>query len=246
MLLAGFQRPRDKILASPSSSGRARATEHLIDFDGGDDLKQANPAGALWRLFGRSKLLRNCACAYALVALARNALDAQFVNYASIRFGWSQQQSGPVMVMVGLMLAIAPRILIPMLGLQTALLSGLLDAMLAEHRELLESVPERHPARTLRGHLETVLQSQEVDDDLSMAILATAASDPQLLDPLRGELSDDIGRILSDTQDPQGAMVVFWAIQGVRFQKLLKLPDGGADLRGRVIERLRTLIDELE
>ena len=59
-----------------------------------------------------------------------------------------------------------------------ALLSGLLDAMLAEHRELLESVPERHPARTLRGHLETVLQSQEVDDDLSMAILATAASDP--------------------------------------------------------------------
>lgn len=127
-----------------------------------------------------------------------------------------------------------------------ALLSGLLDAMLAEHRELLESVPERHPARTLRGHLETVLQSQEVDDDLSMAILATAASDPQLLDPLRGELSDDIGRILSDTQDPQGAMVVFWAIQGVRFQKLLKLPDGGADLRGRVIERLRTLIDELE
>ena len=127
-----------------------------------------------------------------------------------------------------------------------ALLSGLLDAMLAEHRELLDSVPERHPARTLRGHLETVLQSQEVDDDLSMAILATAASDPQLLDPLRGELSDDIGRILSDTQDPQGAMVVFWAIQGVRFQKLLKLPDGGADLRGRVIERLRTLIDELE
>ena len=127
-----------------------------------------------------------------------------------------------------------------------ALLSGLLDAMLAEHRELLESVPERRPARTLRGHLETVLQSQEVDDDLSMAILATAASDPQLLDPLRGELSDDIGRILSDTQDPQGAMVVFWAIQGVRFQKLLKLPDGGADLRGRVIERLRTLIDELE
>jgi hypothetical protein len=41
-------------------------------------------------------------------------------------------------------------------------------------------------------------------------------------------------------------MVVFWAIQGVRFQKLLKLPDGGADLRGRVIERLKTLIDELE
>ena len=47
-----------------------------------------------------------------------------------------------------------------------ALLSGLLAQMLAGHRELLESVPERHPARTLRGHLETVLQAEEVDGDL--------------------------------------------------------------------------------
>jgi AcrR family transcriptional regulator len=127
-----------------------------------------------------------------------------------------------------------------------ALLSGLLDAMLAEHRELLGSVPERHPARTLRGHLETVLRSEDVDDDLSMAILATAASDPQLLDPLRAELTEDIGRILSDTQDAARAMVALWAIQGLRFQKLLKLPDGGANIKERVIERLRILIDELE
>ena len=89
------------------------------------DMRQANPLGALWKLFGRAKLLRNAAALYALVALARNSLDAQFVNYASIRFGWSQQQSGPVMVMVGLMLAIA-RVLVPRLGLQTALLAGLL------------------------------------------------------------------------------------------------------------------------
>lgn len=127
-----------------------------------------------------------------------------------------------------------------------ALLSGLLAQMLAEHRELLESVPDLHPARTLRGHLETVLQSEDVDGDLSMAILATAASDPQLLDPLRAELTDDLGRILSDTQDAPGAMVAFWAIQGLRFQKLLKLPDGGADTRERVIERLRALIDDLK
>jgi hypothetical protein len=118
--------------------------------------------------------------------------------------------------------------------------------MLAEHRELLGSVPERHPARTLRGHLETVLRSEDVDDDLSMAILATAASDPQLLDPLRAELTEDIGRILSDTQDAARAMVALWAIQGLRFQKLLKLPDGGANIKERVIERLRILIDELE
>jgi len=127
-----------------------------------------------------------------------------------------------------------------------ALLSGLLDQMLAEHRELLGAVPERHHSRTLRGHLETVLHSEDVDDDLSMAILAAAASDPRLLDPLRAELTGDLERILSDTQDNPGAMIVILAIQGLRFQKLLGLPDGGGDLRERVIERLRTMINELE
>jgi len=127
-----------------------------------------------------------------------------------------------------------------------ALLSGLLDQMLVAHRRLLEEVPEGHPSRTLRGHLETVLQSQDVDDDLSMAILAAAASDPALLDPLRADLTGDIERILTDTQDAPAAMIVVLAIQGLRFQRLLNLPDGGAEIKASVIERLRTMIDELE
>lgn len=127
-----------------------------------------------------------------------------------------------------------------------ALLSGLLDQMLSAHRELLDALPERMPSRTLRGHLETVIQSEGVDDDLSMAILAAAASDPQLLDPLRIELTGDLERILSDTKDAPAAMIAVLAIQGLRFQKLLSLPDGGADIKERVIERLRTMINELE
>jgi DHA1 family tetracycline resistance protein-like MFS transporter len=71
-------------------------------------------------------MLRAAAASYFLVTLARNSLDAQFVNYASVRFGWSQQQTGPVMVLVGLMLAIVPRLMVPLLGLRLSLLSGLL------------------------------------------------------------------------------------------------------------------------
>ena len=127
-----------------------------------------------------------------------------------------------------------------------ALLSGLLDQMLVAHRQLLEKVPERYPSRTLRGHLETVLQSQDLDDDLSMAILAASASDPRLLDPLRTELTCDLERILSDAKRSPDAMIAVLAIQGLRFQMLLNLPDGGADIREGVIERLRTIIDELE
>ena len=126
-----------------------------------------------------------------------------------------------------------------------ALLSSLLDQMLAAHRELLANVPVRHPARTLTGHLESVIHSKDVDDDLSMAILAAAASDPRLLDPLRSDLTCDLERILTDTQDAPAAMIAVLAIQGLRFQRLLNLPDGGAEIRERVIERLRTMIDEL-
>ena len=127
-----------------------------------------------------------------------------------------------------------------------ALLSGLLNQMLSAHRGLLDELPEQLPSRTLRAHFETIIQSEDLDDDLSMAILAAAASDPNLLDPLRVELTGDLEHILSDTKDAPAAMIAVLAIQGLRFQKLLKLPDGGGDMKVRVIERLRTMINDLE
>jgi hypothetical protein len=67
-----------------------------------------------------------------------------------------------------------------------------------------------------------------------------------MLHPLPTDLSGDLERILYDMQNAPGAMVAVLAIQGVRFQRLLRLPDGGSDSRERVIERLRIMIDELE
>jgi len=90
------------------------------------DLRETNPISGLKRLFGNAPILRTAALAYFLISLARCSLDAQFTNYANIRFGWSQAQSGPVLVLVGLMLAIAPRLFIKYFGLQKAILTGIL------------------------------------------------------------------------------------------------------------------------
>jgi DHA1 family tetracycline resistance protein-like MFS transporter len=90
------------------------------------DLREASPIGGLVRLFGRSHLLRITSTVYLLASLARSSLDAQFPNYTNLRFGWTQAQSGPVLVLVGLMLAVGPRILVPRLGLRNSILSGLL------------------------------------------------------------------------------------------------------------------------
>lgn len=91
------------------------------------DLKEANPIGSIARLFfSKNHLLLIGSASYFLASLARCSLDAQFANYSNIRFGWTQAQSGPVLVLVGLMLAVAPRLLVPRLGLKNSILGGLL------------------------------------------------------------------------------------------------------------------------
>ncbi|KAL7552979.1 hypothetical protein ACHAWF_017198 [Thalassiosira exigua] len=89
-------------------------------------LKEANPIGGMKKLFCHAPILRTVALVYFLSALARCSLDAQFTNYANIRFGWTQAQSGPVLVLVGIMLAIAPRVFVSFFGLQKAITMGLL------------------------------------------------------------------------------------------------------------------------
>ena len=54
------------------------------------DLREANAFGGLLKLFGHATILRTAAMTYFFCSLARCSLDAQFTNYANIRFGWSQ------------------------------------------------------------------------------------------------------------------------------------------------------------
>lgn len=111
---------------------------------------------------------------------------------------------------------------------KNALLAGLLDDMIVEHRSRLASVQVDKTSPTLRGHLASLQQVSQVEDDVSMAILAVAAESPELLDPLREELSRDLARITSEATDETGAIILLLAIQGFTFHKLLSLPKGGS------------------
>ena len=94
---------------------------HLINW------KESNPFGCLYRLFGpEHPLLSLSATLYLFTSLARVSLDAQFPNYTNIRFGWSQAESGPVLVLVGAMLTVAPKYFISRWGLLNSILSGLI------------------------------------------------------------------------------------------------------------------------
>jgi len=136
LMAAGFQVLNGllAIFVTPESNNPQNRIHKKILFS------DVNPITGLQKLFGigsksfgssigssnSRSLLRTASLTYLCLSMARGALDAQFVNYSNIRFGWTQAQAGPVLVMTGLMLAIVPRILIPLLGMQRAINGGIL------------------------------------------------------------------------------------------------------------------------
>lgn len=120
----------------------------------------------------------------------------------------------------------------------------MLEEMLEEHRALHATLPETEPCSTLRQHLLTLRSFSNSDCDLSMAILAVAAVEPELLEPLRNDLATDLARIASETRDPKTAQILFFALEGIRFHKLLKLPDGGSVVLDDLAARIEELKDD--
>ena len=88
--------------------------------------KEANPLGALKLLFGRTPLLRGSCAAFFLIWLGNACINSIFGNYVNHLFGWGEQQSAPLLVLVGLMIAIAPATLVPRLGLRRSVELGAL------------------------------------------------------------------------------------------------------------------------
>lgn len=90
------------------------------------DLASANPLGALRLLFGRTGLMRGSCAAFFLVWFANACINSQFSNYVNHLLGWGPQESAPLLVLVGIMLAIAPKMLVPRLGLKHSIEVGCL------------------------------------------------------------------------------------------------------------------------
>ena len=90
------------------------------------DMAAANPFGALRRLFGSTPLLRGSAAAFFLVWLANTCMNSQFGNLVNHLFNWGPQESAPIGVLAGVMFALAPRALVPRLGLRASIVVGAL------------------------------------------------------------------------------------------------------------------------
>ncbi|MDF1670686.1 MAG: TetR/AcrR family transcriptional regulator [Roseovarius sp.] len=127
-----------------------------------------------------------------------------------------------------------------------ALLSALLQDLIEEHLESMSQIDQAKPNATLRGHLHSLAAATDLKADLSMAILAAAAENPELLNPLRQMVESNQCEIATESSDPVGAQVILAALDGLRFQQLLRLPPYDSKTRDAIQDRLESMINDLQ
>lgn len=130
-----------------------------------------------------------------------------------------------------------------------ALLRGMVDRMVETFRPAIEA--ERAalgsvPNATLRAIVSTHARKDEADPRVMLAILAAAASDAELLAPVREAQEQHFGDIESETRDPDLALVLWAAVHGLMLQRLLGIAPYSSERRKLLLQRLLTHIEEVE
>jgi len=124
-----------------------------------------------------------------------------------------------------------------------ALLEGLMHQMIAAFEQSFfefRDAASGQPNPTLRALVE------RFDPDISMAIMAAAAEAPALMGPVNRLIEGYTRRVLGETADPARALVILAALDGLRFQHLMRLPPADPALREATFAHIRTMIEDLE
>lgn len=121
-----------------------------------------------------------------------------------------------------------------------AMLERLIETMrprVEAHREALAGTPNR----TLRAMIKANEFKDEVDPRIAMAIMAAAAQNPELLDPVRAEMKLRWGQIEQESADPTTAMLLWAAVDGLMFQSLFNTAPVPTTEKSALLQRLDEL-----
>lgn len=96
----------------------------------------------------------------------------------------------------------------------------------------------------LSALIRTACEKEPHSKKFMMGLMAAAAEHPELLDPVRGLLTQIREDLLASAADPDLARIVFLAVDGLHFADLLGMDFLSPDERARVEARLVELITE--
>lgn len=123
-------------------------------------------------------------------------------------------------------------------ALITEIVERLANRCETDQNKALEQVPPA-PGAFTRAYLTARANPPEPEKrPVHSAILAGAGTDPQLLDPFRQRFVEWQARLLSDGIEPETAMIVRLAVDGISLCRLLGMPVPQGELHDRVMQRL--------
>lgn len=128
-----------------------------------------------------------------------------------------------------------------------ALVEGMIERMVrsveAEMEGAFRSAEERGEP-VLPALIRAVIGQRKHNSRVSMALLAAAAENPELIDPVRDCVTEMRQAIAERSRDPDLARIAFLAADGLHFADILGLDFLTPDERARVEGRLVDLVSE--
>lgn len=128
-----------------------------------------------------------------------------------------------------------------------ALLQAMLERLLSSHREVMEReyrALEGQPEAALRAFLRAWKHDEQISIDASLAILAAAAQNPGLLEPIRAHFRDIYERICRESQNRDLALMIWAAADGLLLHRIMELAPYSHEDKAAMFESMLRLAGE--
>lgn len=126
-----------------------------------------------------------------------------------------------------------------------ALITGMIEHLLAEFDQALEAAmaaePAGQPGRWLRAYIRATVALHQPDSQLTATLIAAVASEARLLAPVRARYAAWQRQAEADGLDPARATVVRMAVDGLWFADMFGLAPPSGPSRQQLIAALLAL-----
>lgn len=107
-----------------------------------------------------------------------------------------------------------------------ALITGMLERLMDSYRPIVDSHQELfagQPNPTLQSTVKVIREHNKADRNISMAIMAAAAQNLALLQPIREEITLRFNQLCSETDNPDMAALLWAASEGLMLMDMMKM-----------------------
>jgi AcrR family transcriptional regulator len=124
-----------------------------------------------------------------------------------------------------------------------ALLSGMLDYLIQANEERMNALGDSDNLLSALLHKEN--QMTHAERRASLALLAAAAEDPELLTPAKDYMERVVDEISQNREQPMEALTLFLAREGIRFLDILEINPMSAKQTREVLDQLSQRAQEV-